>query len=145
MRLSTRCRLGTFLLSVLAVAAAAGLLARGLRTRPRPHSHDGEGFILHNESRWAVTLLIEPPPSASGRVRLGACESLALPRRPERVQVLVRMAGPSGGRIDQSVAEIDFARSLVSSALDYGEIRMVTRRCLAVRMRLGAGAEAPVQ
>ena len=145
MRATINCSLQTFLLTVLAVATAAGLFALSFRPPPNPHAHAGGGFVVHNESPWAVTLLIEAPSSGSRRVRLIAGESLVLPRRPTKVEVLWRGATSPGGPTDEAAVSLDLTRFGGVSALDYGDIQLVSRRCLAVRMRLGKGAEASVE
>src|SRR5262245_57954159 len=135
-----RFRLGTFILLVLVVGSAAGFLAMGFRSPPNPHAHDGGGYVLHNESEWAVVLWLEPPPLHSRYVRHRAGESLVLPQKPSKVAVMFGWAVPPHGYKDYPVTSLDL--SLFGGASDdYGSVRVITSRCLAVRMRLGRGAE----
>lgn len=138
MRATIRYSLGAFLLSAIAIGATAGLLALRLRPPPSPHAHIGAGYVLHNESAWAVTLRVGDPLSPPYRVRLVAGESVVLPRRPVRVDVLWR------GR-DDPVLSLDLTRSGGVGGIDYGELASGGRRCLLIRMRLGEGREAAVE
>lgn len=144
MQAGPRFRLVTFLLLVLIVGSAAGLLAMRLRPPPNPHAHAGGAYVLHNESDWAVALRVEPPPFQSRYVQLRAGESLVLPRKPSEVAVMLRGAGPPDGSKDFPVLSIDLSRVGATSD-DYGALEVLTSRCLAVRMRLGRGAEPPVE
>lgn len=143
MQARPRFRLVTFMILVLVVGSAAGFLARKLRSLPNPHAHAGAGYVLHNESEWAVTLRVEPPPSRLRYVQLFAGESLVLPRKPSEVAVMFRGAGPPDGSKDYAVISLDVSR-FGSTSDDYGAVEVLTSRCLAVRMRLGRGAEPSV-
>ena len=97
---------------------------------------------MHNESEWAVVLRLEPPSSRSRYVRLRARESLVLPRKPSEVAVMFRGAGPSDGSKDSPMISLDLSR-FGGTSDDYGSLKVITPRCLAVRMRLGGGAAPP--
>src|SRR5262249_35588216 len=127
------------------VGSAAGFLARGLLASPNPHAHAGGGYVLHNETEWAVVLRLDPPQPHSRYVRLRAGESLALPRKPLKVAVMFRsLSPPPDGSKDYPVTSLDLTLHGAASD-DYGSVRVITSRCLAVRMRLGRGAEPPVE
>jgi hypothetical protein len=144
MQTRPRFRLLAFILFVLGVGSAVGLLARGLRSPPDPHSHAGGGYVLHNESEWAVALRVEPPMSRSRYIRLMAGESYVLPRKPLNIAVMSRGANPPHGSKDYPMISIDLSRSGAVSH-DYGFLHEISNRCLAVRMFLGRGAEPTVE
>ena len=138
-----RFRLVTFMLWVLVVGSAVGFLARGLRPPPNPHAHGGGGYILHNDSEWAVAIRVDPPPSGARYFRLRAGESLVLLRKPSEVAVMFRGAGPSDGSKDYPMISIDLNREGATSD-DFGSLRVRSSRCISVRMRLGRDAEPRV-
>src|SRR5262249_11009405 len=124
------------------VGWAGGFRVMWLRSPPNAHAHAGGGYVLHNESEWAVVLRLEPPSSRSRYVRLRARESLVLPRMPSEVAVMFSGAGPFDGSKDDPLISLDLSR-FGGTSDDYGSLEVITSRCLAVRMRLGRGAEPP--